>query len=80
VESLVAALEKGKRKGTIDGLYGLVSGGLAAIVTADDLQTVREQLTSFGITDAEIHPVRDAVELLRTFVFSSSSDDPTPSS
>ena len=65
LEALLAAIETGKRKGTVDGVYGMTSGGVAAIVSADDPQVLNRELLKLGIAGAEVIPIRDASELIR---------------
>ena len=65
LEDLMEIVEEAKRMGTVDGIYGIVGGGLVAIVSADDHAALVRGLRKFGIYDAEIHPIRDATDLIR---------------
>jgi hypothetical protein len=73
---LVGIVEKAKTEGKVDGIYGRVGGGLVAIVNADDQAVIARLLRKYGIHDAEVHPLRDATDLIRGHLASITSESP----
>jgi hypothetical protein len=69
---LMGMVEKVKEQGSMNGVYGMVGGGMVAIVTAPDQAALARGLRKCGIHGAEIHPLCDAVDLIRNHLESRS--------
>lgn len=65
LNELLEVVEQARSKGIVDGIYGLVEGGLVAIVTAEDHAALSRGLRKFGILDAEVYPLHDVTDLIR---------------
>jgi hypothetical protein len=73
LQELMEIVQKADGKGAVNGVYGLLGGGMVAIVTADDDAALTRGLRKFGIHDAEVHAICDATDLIRKHLESRST-------